>query len=294
MKILITGGTGMFGGTLLRELAGQSAPCNIRALVRNMEKARSSGIDALRNVEMVVGDMLEPATLDRALNDVDRIFLVSPMSPVMDTMEINVIQAAKRHHGIHVFKLYGAVKHEGRDLLSQLHDKSLEALKQSGLPWTCISPNSVMETVFLNPSSIAGIKDEHALYGCTGRHRVGFVALRDVVTAAARIVTTDDHAYKDYLLTGPEALSLFDAAGCFSRALGKEITYHDYPEEEFTKLMIGATGMPEEQLEMIMLCHLKAWNRDGADLVTATFEGLTGKKPTGLESWIQAHKRAFM
>lgn len=290
MKLLVTGATGMFGGTLVRQLSSLEHNHTIHALVRNKEKALNQGLDRLKNVQLIDGDLTKPETLVSALEGMDRIFLVAPMVPDLDQMEINLIKVAKQQGAKHIFKLYGAVKHEN-DLLIQLHNRSLKVLKESGLDWTLISPNSVMETSLLPFRE--SIKQENVIYGCTGHHKVGLIALNDVIRATAFLLLTPGHASQDYQLTGPEALSLYDIANLFSMHLRKPIQYKDMSEQEFENLLREFLGKTHEQIDMEVMCHMRAWNRDGADLVTDTYKKLVGEKPTRVVDWINQHIGLF-
>lgn len=289
MKILITGATGMFGGALVRQLAGQEGHV-VKALVRSLDKAKQQGLNQLKNIRLVVGDLEKPDTLESALEGIDRVFLVSPMKEGLDTLEINLIEAAQRNGVKQIFKLYGAVKHKG-DYLIELHNRSLRYLKDSGLKWTLISPNSVMESSFF--PLVESIKEENAIYGCTSRHRVGFIALNDVVKAAAKTLITHGHEGKDYQLTGPESLNLYEVAERFSEVLEMPVRYIDLSEKEFEEILFEALGKSRKEIEIEVMCHMRAWNEDGADLVTDTFEKITGEKPTSVSDWIRQHSKAF-
>lgn len=89
--ILVTGATGNNGSALIQNLMATGA--NVRALVHHESKAQGLQ-DA--GVEVVIGDYLQPETLDAALEGVDRVFLVTPLSPDAANMASNVIAAAKR------------------------------------------------------------------------------------------------------------------------------------------------------------------------------------------------------
>ena len=70
-KILVTGATGNVGGLLIPKLLDLGA--DVRALVR--DEARVQGLkDA--GVELVVGDLDQPETLDAAFQSVDKVFLI--------------------------------------------------------------------------------------------------------------------------------------------------------------------------------------------------------------------------
>ena len=54
-----------------------------------------------------------------------------------------------------------------------------------------------------------------------------------------------------------------------------------------------ARGLPAEDLELQVLCHFRAIREGGADLVTNTFEWLTGRSPMTVSEWLHDHRRAF-
>lgn len=72
--ILITGATDSNGSELVKLLASQGLP--VRAMVRS--KNRAMKIAGLAGVELVIGDLNDPASLARALEGVERAFLCSP------------------------------------------------------------------------------------------------------------------------------------------------------------------------------------------------------------------------
>ncbi len=102
--ILVTGATGTIGGHLVARLCEQGV--RTRALVRSPEKA-----DALRGFgcETSLGSFEDPASLEKALNGVTRVFLASPSSPQQVDLERNLVEAARRRRGaVHVVKLAAA------------------------------------------------------------------------------------------------------------------------------------------------------------------------------------------
>jgi len=75
--LLVTGATGTTGMEVLRALKARGAVA--RALVRDETKAHH-----LRDLgfEPTTGDLGDPRTLTAALEDVERAYLVSPISPI--------------------------------------------------------------------------------------------------------------------------------------------------------------------------------------------------------------------
>lgn len=283
--ILILGATGMFGSRVLRETAARGAP--VRALVHSSTLA--SQVEG-EGIEVAVGDLDEPDTLDGAFAGVDTAFFVSPMDDRLQVREANALRAAEGAGVRRVVKLYGAVRHHG-DPLDALHLASIEAIRASGLAWALVSPNSVMETSLLNQAG--AIQHANALFGCAGDGKVGLVAADDVARAAAVVLTEHDESGANYELTGPAAVTMAEMAATLSEVLGRTITYHDMPEQDFRRLLVEQVGVPEDDVDIQVMLHFAAWKRGDADLVTDTYRELTGQAPTGLAEWATAHREAF-
>ena len=116
------------------------------------------------------------------------------------------------------------------------------------------------------------------------------MAAEDVARASRAVIASDGREGQNYALAGPEAFDLYQVAEAFSGALGRRIHDYDLSEAEFAKLMLEhAGGMTAEQLEIGVLCHLRAWRDGRADLVTGTYASLTGDPPTGFDDWIGDH-----
>ena len=88
--ILITGATGNNGQELVRQLIALGQP--IRALVRNPEEA--NGIKG-PNVELAVGDFDRTETLDTALRNIDKAFLLTPAAERFVQWQVAFIEAAQ-------------------------------------------------------------------------------------------------------------------------------------------------------------------------------------------------------
>ena len=93
-KVLVTGATGNVASGLIPAL--RSAGVEVRALVHDESKAQP-----LRDqgVEVVIGDLDKPATLDAAVAGVDKIYLLTDNRPNGGQHGINLIDAVKRSGG---------------------------------------------------------------------------------------------------------------------------------------------------------------------------------------------------
>ena len=283
MKILVTGATGMFGSRIAAQLAEQGA--EVLALTRSPEKAQ--GITSKR-ITGIVGDLDDPSTLKDPLESADRLFLVSPMHLDLGRRESAAIQMAAQYRMDQIVKLYGSVRHEG-DALDRAHQIAIDCLKEVDVPWTLVSPQTVMETNLL--SQVEGIRQERSMFGAAGDGKIGMVALDDCVEVATRVLLSDPARFKgrNLEITGPEALSYAEIAEEMSTALGCRIRYVDMPEAEFREMLIGY-GVNPDDLELQILCHFRQMRQGKASLVTGTFEELTGKKATSVREWTTRHR----
>ena len=283
--ILVTGATGMFGGGVTRQLAERGI--RVRAMTSNparAEKLKRPGVDP------VVADMDRPETLGAAVAGIDTVFMVSPMDDRVRLREGNVLEAAQRAGVRRIVKLYGAVQHHG-DPLGRLHDASVEAIRQSGLEWALLSPTSVLETSLF--SMIPWIEEVGGVVASAGEGKVAHVAADDVARAGAVVVAERHENGRNYVITGPELLSLSELCEILSRVTGRSIPYIDVPDDELERLLVEEAGMTAEQAEIGIICHFRAWRNGDAEVRTDTYRQLTGQQATTAEEWIEAHREVF-
>jgi NAD(P)H dehydrogenase (quinone) len=284
--ILITGATGMFGSGVTDGLVELGTP--VRAMTSNADHAQRL---KRPGVEPVVADMDRPETLGEAMAGVDTVFLVSPMDDRIQARESNILEAAQRAGVRRIVKLYGAVEHHGDDLGS-LHDASVEAIRQSGLEWALLSPTSVLETSLL--SMVPWIEATGAVVASAGEGRVAHVAAGDVARAGAAVLAERRENGRNYVITGPELLSLGELCEILSRVTDRAIPYTDVSDRELTRLLTDEAGMTAEQAEIGVVCHFRAWRNGDAQAQTDTYHELTGRRPTTAEEWIEAHRDVFV
>ena len=286
MTVLVTGATGMFGSGVVESL--ERAGVDVLAMTRSESSAEKM---TRGHVTGVVGDLDDPESLPALMDRADRMFLVSPMHPELGRREVAAIEAAVAAGIDQIVKLYGSVRHEGDQLHIQ-HQASLDALASCGRSWTLVSPHTVMETNLLG--QVEGIQEERSMFGAAGDGRIGMVALGDCVEIAALVLQEDPacRSGANLEITGPAALTYAEIADEMSRALDTRIKYVDMPEEEFSAMLIEY-GFPAEDLELEVLCHFRQMRAGKADLVTDTFERITGRPATSVYEWTLAHRAAF-
>ena len=282
--ILVTGATGQVGREVVRQLAAESEP--VRALVR--DPARASHI-RLPGVDVVIGDMGRPETLDPALLGVDRVFLLSPADPEQVTLQGNVVQACKRAGVARIVKISVAGGPDAATQIGRWHWTTEKQIEASGLGFTMLRPTLYMQQTLSFAPSVATSGSFSAPMG-TGE--VAMVDARDVAAVAVRVLTEGGHDQKIYDLTGPEALSFDAVADALSEAIGRKVSYVHVPPEYFRKQLLGG-GVPRWLVDDMLL--LFASFRDGyGAAVSNSVQAVTGSKPRTFRQFARDHAAAFL
>ena len=283
--ILVTGSTGTISSALIEELAALGAPT--RALVHTPEK---TSLVEREGVEVTVGDLGSPETLDAALEGVERAFLLTPPDPRQPEWEKNLIEAAECAGVRHVVKL-SALGSEANSPVRFLrnHADGERVLEESELSWTFLRPNSFMQNMLSNAWSIAS---ERRLYSPILDAKVTLIDARDVAAVAARMLTEEGHEGKVYELTGPEAISNREAAERLSTVLGRPIECVEVSFEDARRAMVGG-GMPEWQAAgVIELARLQ--EAGYAAVLTNGVAEATGRGSRRFEEFARDYESAFL
>jgi uncharacterized protein YbjT (DUF2867 family) len=106
MKILVIGGTGHVGSEVVKELKKRDA--DVRVLVRKPD------VKSLPGVETVVGDLLNPVSIEKALEGVDKLYLLNAVTPDELTQGLIAYNLARKRKLSHAATLTKLLGHEPR------------------------------------------------------------------------------------------------------------------------------------------------------------------------------------
>src|SRR5882757_9582222 len=212
--ILVTGVTGQTGSAVVRRLAARGVP--VRGLARNLDKA--AALAALPGVEIVLGDMADPASLAPALQGVDRALLISSSAADMQTVQFNFIDAARAAGVRHVVKLSGILpERHSAFRFARMHGEVELHLEQSGLAYTHLRGGEYFPSYF---RQVRSISTEGLLRLPMAEARIASLDIGDLAEVAATVLTSPGHEGQIYPLTGPESLSMAEVAEKLSQAIG--------------------------------------------------------------------------
>ena len=236
MTIAVTGATGQLGRIVVGKLKEKLPSSDIVALVRSPEKAADLGVAAR------AADYAEPATLDRALEGVDTLLLISSNEVGQRGVQHqNVIDAAKKAGVKRI--VYTSLLHADVSPLSLAgeHLQTEQALKASGVPFTILRNGWYSENY---TGSIGGALAGGAFIGSAGDGKISAAPRLDYAEAAVAVLTSDGHEGKTYELAGDTSWTLADLAAEISKQTGKDIPYKNLPEADYAKVLAGF-GLPE-------------------------------------------------
>jgi uncharacterized protein YbjT (DUF2867 family) len=257
--ILVLGATGKTGSRVVRRLREKGI--NVRAAARR-------GAD-------VHFDWSEPATFEPAVNGMTGVSLVSPVLRVDFADDVSGFldraeQAGVRH--VTYLSAYG-IEHAPPEVA--LRAVELDLNSRSSFTHSIVRPAWFMQNfseTFLKPAD-----DEIVVPTGTGAE--AFVNAEDIASvAAATLSDPERHAGRAYAPTGPEAVTMDDAARIISVPVGRKIVYRDTDRDAWVNAMINS-GVPAAYGDVLRTLTATIASGHGSqpndDVLTAT-----GTKPT--------------
>jgi uncharacterized protein YbjT (DUF2867 family) len=237
MKILISGGTGKVGSAVVGELHKRGAA--IRVLARKQPAIGKLPAD----VEVAIGDLLDPVSLERAMHHVDRLFLLNAVVTDELTQALIAHGIAKRIGLKHVTYLSVFKVDQFRDVPHFASKFAVEsALREFGVPYTILRPGYYIQNDANLKEPLLGPGIYPMPIGTAG---IAAADVRDIAEAAAISLTEDGHDGETYDIVAPTTISGPGNAALWSKLLGKEIKY---------------TGHNFDQWEQAMRARMPSWS----------------------------------
>jgi uncharacterized protein YbjT (DUF2867 family) len=151
--ILVTGATGNIGSHLVGELQRRGEP--VRAFVRDPGRAR---MVLGPGVELAIGDYADPASVEAALDGVDRLFLLTPTHPEMAAWESTLLDAAAPAGVRRVVKMSTRAAEPGStSRFARWQSRCEELLRASGIPAVTLQSSNHMTNVLFSADTIRAL-----------------------------------------------------------------------------------------------------------------------------------------
>lgn len=284
MRVLISGATGTTGSEVARQLRAEGV--EVRAMTRS-EASAARLRDA--DVEAVVADLADPASLPAALDGIDAVYVATNASPQIPDLEGNLARAAAQA-GIGLLVKLSVIGAAGDAPLTfaRLHHESEEQIRSSGVRWTMVRPNGFMQNTLAWAPQIAG----GAVYGPVMDAHWSIVDVRDVAAVAlAALRDPATHAGETYTATGPEPSSPREQAAVLAELLGRPIQAQEVPIEQAKGSMLEG-GWPAWAVER-MGELFELYGRGEGETVSPDIEQVTGRPARSYRQFAADHRDAF-
>jgi uncharacterized protein YbjT (DUF2867 family) len=281
MTYLITGATGDVGSKVVNHLLQRGN--RPRVFVRSAQKAQ-----ALfgQRVDIFVGDLAQPASLQPALEGVDELFLVNsgPQIPIHDEL---AAKAATEAGVRHLVKLSSMDVQHGL-AIGAWHELGEAAIRASGISFTFVQPTGFMSNLL---AWARPIKTERIVRASTGEGKRAFIHTQDIAAVATAALTMSEYDGESLPITGPQALTFAEATATIGSAIGKRLTFQPISDDE-ARQRYSATSGSEAETE----AHISLWRaiREGRLAgVTENVQRILGRKPIPLDQWAMENAAAF-
>ncbi|MFF0868499.1 NAD(P)H-binding protein [Nonomuraea sp. NPDC003560] len=272
MTILVTGATGTVGRLVVEELL--QAGRQVRALTRNPAKAALP-----EGVEVVGGDLAEPASLAAAFEGVTAVHFINfagdDYAPLPDGA--GLAELAVRA-GVRRVTVLG-----GRE------DGELEqALAATDLEWTLLHPVEFMANTLQWWAHT--IRTEGVIKEPFGDRLSALVHERDIAAVAAKVLTEGGHGGRTYVLTGPRAITLREKVAVLAEAVGRDVGFVELTVDE-ARAKWRADGMGEQTIEFLV--GALGNTPEVGYTVVPTVREITGRDARDFAEWAREHADAF-
>jgi uncharacterized protein YbjT (DUF2867 family) len=234
------------------------------------------------------GDFDDPASLRRALQGVDRAFLLTNSTERTEAQQIAFVEAAQAERVGHVVYLSQlAADPQSPVRFLRYHGAVEAALINSTVGWTFVRPNLILQAYLpFAPVIAAGV-----MQAPIGDAAVSVVDARDIAAVAAAALTEDGHIGKTYTVTGPAAVAHVEIATELGNAIGRPVRFETIPPEAFLAALTGA-GMPEWQAEGLVEDYAH-YDRGEASAVSFDVAQVTGTSAHSLHAFAHDYADAF-
>ena len=277
----MTGATGAVGGAVALELAGDGMP--LRLLVRTPSRAPELPGAVVRACSY--GDA---SAAESALQGVDVLLMVSAAENAERLGEhltfVDAAAAAGVRHVVYT-SFVGAAPDAVFTLVRD-HYATEQHIQASGMAFTFLRDNIYLDFMEL----FAG--PDRVLRGPADDGRAGMVARADVARVAAAVLRSpDEHAGVTYTLTGPEALTMTEAAAILTAGRGRPFRFQNetLAEAYASREQYNA---PAWQVEAWVTTYT-AIAAGQLDVVTDDVERVSGRRPTSLAEHVAANPPLF-
>lgn len=229
-------------------------------------------------------DWDDPTTYGPALEQTDRVYLVTPVMRVRYAREVSRFLDQAEATGVRHITLLST--YNGDHAPTHIDIAAVEANLSSRLAFS----HSILRPAWVMQNFI----DEHlpiidgTLAVPSSGGAEAFVDAADIAAVAAEtLLKPEAHAGAQYALTGPEAITFDEVAEAIASASGRAVTYQDVDQEMWIGAAIAA-GVPVDYAAMLRWLTSAIIAGNGAR-PTADIETVIGRPPASFRTFAERH-----
>jgi uncharacterized protein YbjT (DUF2867 family) len=279
--IAVTGATGHVGGRVAAQLVERGEA--IRLVARDPSQApQLDGAEVVGGASYADGEAMK-----RAFEGASTVFLVSAKEEEhrLDVHRSAVEAAVAAGVERIVYTSYAGAAADCVFTFGRDHFNTEQIIKATPLAWTFLRDNIYVDYV----PFFAG--EDGVIRGPAGDGRMAAVARVDIAACAVEVLTSEGHAGAAYVMTGPSAFTLAEAAETVSRFAGRPVSYQEETLEE-ARASRAPSGAPAWEIEGWVTTYA-AVAAGELDEVSGDVESLTGHPPIGLEQFLEANPESY-
>lgn len=286
ISILITGATGTIGSELARLFIENGI--SFRAMIRTAGK--SGQLTGSPYAEEIYGDFNDPDSLKKALNGIEKVFLLTNSTEFAEKQQIDLVDAAVAAGVKHIVKLsqFAADLHSPVRYL-RYHAAVEQRIIGSGINYTFLRPNLFMQGLLLFSDTII---HQGKFFAPAGEAKISLVDIRDIAAVAYQALTQPGHENKSYDITGPQALTHGEIASLLSEVTGKTISYIDVTPDDMRRAL-ASLSFPKWQAEGLLEDYAH-YSRGEAALISNDVKRVTGNEPRSFKTFAQDNAASFV
>jgi uncharacterized protein YbjT (DUF2867 family) len=282
----VLGATGQVGVPLMAALKQAGAPT--RALAHTQESAQ---LLQGQDVDVVVGDVNDPADVQRFLEGVSSLFLLTTATPDQTEVQNRVVDAAVNADVKAIVKLSVYTAEDNSICsLSRWHFENDRYIERSGVPFTILHPHTFMQSIALQFA--ASVRSNGVMTAAVRPDAtMTMVDARDVGEVAAAVLLDGQHEGETLLITGPQALSYPDCAAIIGQVTGTPVTYVHADAEKVLGEFLAA-GIPEWLADALVALH-RLYDRGDRNPLSEAVPRLTGKPARTFTAFVEENVDLF-
>lgn len=279
MKTLVIGGTGTVGNLVVQGLVAKNK--NVRVMTRNADKANTMP----KGVEVMVGDLTDPASAKACFADCDAVFMLNAVSMTECHEGLTGVELARAagikkmvYMGVHNQAAAPHIPHFGSKIAIEM------AMKSSGMTWVSLLPNNFFQNDYWVKDAMMQMNVYPQPIGDVGCHRVD---VRDIADAAVNALTTTNFDNKAFVMCGPKPLNGTATAEMWSTGMGKKIAYAGNDLNAWGSAM--SAMMPAWMVfdMSIMYAHFQKHGLKATDAEVKACEQIVGHPLRTFEAFVQ-------